>query len=318
MLIENSLLQFLGIYQRTLNSNLKKMGWTAIKSDNIDYRSLVSYSATRIFIEALRHQMMIHVRVFTKSTWAPTTAEGREVVLRSGPQTSDLSLAMMYEMLAGTESALGPMELDKDLVAHVTADSIEDADESPEFVNSKIDSLRQTIAGVGKALATKTRDFKMQTLKLARVCRLVKQRQLEITELISRISTASDQIVSPVPKEEFSSTTQDDIPHMLRKELFQLVDVADHPRSKTDAMCHFAYAPHAINPETYGFARQALLLPTPTTIVNHALNETWYVRNAVDGRGGVPLSMYLQDYRKRENICPDAMVQRFSVSMLPW
>jgi hypothetical protein len=44
MVIENSLTQVLGICQRTLNSNLKKMVWTAIKSDNIDYRSLVSYS----------------------------------------------------------------------------------------------------------------------------------------------------------------------------------------------------------------------------------------------------------------------------------
>jgi hypothetical protein len=43
-------------------------------------------------------------------------------------------------------------------------------------------------------------------------------------------------------------------------------------------------------------------LTTPTTIANQAVNETWYVRNAIDGRGGVPLSTYLQDYRKRENI----------------
>jgi hypothetical protein len=80
---------------------------------------------------------------------------------------------MMDEMFAGAENALGPMELNEDLVAHVAATSIEDADESPEFLNSKIDSLRQTIAGVRKALAVKTRDFKMQTLKLARACRLV-------------------------------------------------------------------------------------------------------------------------------------------------
>jgi hypothetical protein len=66
MVIENRLIQFLGICQRILDSNLKKMGWTAIKSDNIDYRSLVSYFGTRIFIEDLRHQITIHFRVFTK------------------------------------------------------------------------------------------------------------------------------------------------------------------------------------------------------------------------------------------------------------
>jgi hypothetical protein len=55
MVIENSLIQFLGICQCIPNFNLKKMGWTAIKSDNIDYQSLVSYFGTRIFIEALRH-----------------------------------------------------------------------------------------------------------------------------------------------------------------------------------------------------------------------------------------------------------------------
>jgi hypothetical protein len=69
MVIENSPIQFLGICQRTLNSNLKKMGWTAIKSDNIDYRSLVSYFGMQIFIEALRHQMTIHLRVFTRSAF---------------------------------------------------------------------------------------------------------------------------------------------------------------------------------------------------------------------------------------------------------
>jgi hypothetical protein len=125
MVVEKSLIQFLGICQRTLNSNLQKIGWTAIKSDNIDYRSLVSYFGTRIFIEALRHQMTIHVRVFTKSAWAPTAAQGRKAVLSSGPQTSDLSPAMMDEMVAGAESALGPMELDEDLVAHVASSSIE-------------------------------------------------------------------------------------------------------------------------------------------------------------------------------------------------
>jgi hypothetical protein len=51
-----------------------------------------------------------------------------------------------------------------------------------------------------------------------------------------------------------------------------------------------------------------LPLPTPTTIVNRVVNETWHVRNAVDEREGVPLSEYLQDYRKRDDICPDAMV----------
>jgi hypothetical protein len=81
MVIENSLIQFLGISQCTLNSNLKKMGWTAIKFDNIDYRSVVSYFGTRIFIEALRYQMAIHVRVFTKRAWAPTVAQDREAVL---------------------------------------------------------------------------------------------------------------------------------------------------------------------------------------------------------------------------------------------
>jgi hypothetical protein len=65
------------------------------------------------------------------------------------------------------------MELNKDLVAHIAAASMEDPDESPEFLNSKIDSLRQTIAGVRKVLAAKTRDFKMQTLKLARAGQLV-------------------------------------------------------------------------------------------------------------------------------------------------
>jgi hypothetical protein len=138
MPIENSLVQFLGTCQRILNSNLKKMGWTAIKSNNIGYRSLVSYFGTRIFIKALRHQMTIHVRVFTKSVWAPTAAQGREAILNSVRQTSDLSLSMMDEMLAGAGSALGPMELDEDLVAQVAAASIEDADESPEFLNSKI------------------------------------------------------------------------------------------------------------------------------------------------------------------------------------
>jgi hypothetical protein len=105
------------------------------------------------------------------------------------------------------------MELDENLVAHVAATSIENADESPEFLNSKIDSLRQTIAGVRKALAVKTRDFKLQTLKLARACRLIKRQQLEIIELTSRLATASDQTVSPVPEEELSSAAQDDIPH---------------------------------------------------------------------------------------------------------
>jgi hypothetical protein len=106
---------------------------------------------------------------------------------------------MIDEVLAGAESALGYLELDEDLVAHVAAASIKDADESPEFLNSKINLLRQTIAGVRKALAAKTRNFKMQTLKLARACRLVKQ-QFEITEFTSRLETASDQIVSPVPE----------------------------------------------------------------------------------------------------------------------
>jgi hypothetical protein len=77
-----------------------------------------------------------------KSAWVPTAAQGREALLSSGPQTSNLSPAMMDEMLAGAESALGPMELDEDLVEHLAAASIEDADESPEFLNSMIDSLR--------------------------------------------------------------------------------------------------------------------------------------------------------------------------------
>jgi hypothetical protein len=119
MVIENSLIQFLGICQRTLNPNLKKMRCAAIKSDNIDYRSLVSYFGTQIFIEALRHQMTIHLRVFTESAWAPTAAHGREAVLSSGPQTSELSPAMRDGMLEGAKSALGPMELDEDLVAHL-------------------------------------------------------------------------------------------------------------------------------------------------------------------------------------------------------
>jgi hypothetical protein len=148
----------------------------------------------------------------------------------------------------------------------------------------------------------------MQTLKLARACRFVKQQQLEITELASRLATVSDQIVSPVPEEELSSITQDDIPHMLLKELCRLVGVEDHARRYSDAMCDFAHALDAISPKAYGFARQALPLPTPTAIVNHAVNETWYVINVIDGRGGVPLSTYLQDYRKRQNICPDVMV----------
>jgi hypothetical protein len=106
--------------------------------------------------------------------------------------------------------------------------------------------------------------------------------------------------VSPVPEEELLSTTQNDIPHTLLKELCRLVDVEDHTKRYSDAMCDFAYALHAINPKVYEFARQALPLPTPTTIVNHPVNETWYVRNAIDGRRGVPLSTYLQNYRKRE------------------
>jgi hypothetical protein len=97
---------------------------------------------------------------------------------------------MMDEMLAGAENVLGPMELDEDLVTHITTTSIEDADESPEFLNSKIDPLRQTIAGVRKALVAKTRDLKVQSLKLARACRPVKQ-QLEITELTSSLAAAS-------------------------------------------------------------------------------------------------------------------------------
>jgi hypothetical protein len=214
---------------------------------------------------------------------------------------------MMDGMLADTERALGTMELDEDLVAHVTPASVEEADESPEFMNSKIDSLWQTIAGVRKAMAAKARDFKMQTLKPARACRIVKQ-QLEITELTSPLATASDQIVSPVPEEELSSTTQGDIPHTLLKKLCRLVDVEDHTRRNTDVMCDFADGLHAISPKTFGFARQALPLPTPTTIVNHAVNETWDVRNSVDGRGDVPLSACLHDCHKRENICPDAMM----------
>jgi hypothetical protein len=114
--------------------------------------------------------------------------------------------------------------------------------------------------------------------------------------------------VSPVPEEELSSTTQDDIPHTLLKKLCRLVDVEGHAARYSDAICDCAFALHAISPKAYGFSRQVLPLPTPTTIVNHAINETWYVRNAIDGRGGVPLSTYLRDYRKRENICPDPLV----------
>jgi hypothetical protein len=96
----------------------------------------------------------------------------------------------------------------------------------------------------------------MQTLNLARACRLVKQ-QLAITELTSHLATASDQIVSPVPEEELSSTTHDDIPHRLLKKLCRPVDVEDHATRYSDAMCDCAFALHAISPKAYGFARQA-------------------------------------------------------------
>jgi hypothetical protein len=73
-------------------------------------------------------------------------------------------------------------------------------------------------------------------------------------------------------------------------------------------MCDFAYALHALGPNPYAFARQALSLPCVTPMTKHIACEHRTVGFTLKGHSELSLAKYLRGYREQERIDPEATV----------